>query len=325
MKETGEEYVNPTTSRSWLQHVIFVGKTVGGFGLLLWYFITPNPYFASQFATLSMSRGMPGQSPSEVEKGKQASTLEDARQESTIGATVESEASCSMLLPFDGQGWPTNPEEVRRTSSSAVSIERRESNPPETGTSSWDDPRSFSLGKIKEQEMTTDAPPVQQMTMGGAGTSSANLTQRPQAKAGKTLLLPRPLLPSTSPRGPAPLSSVRESNPEGFNPSQSPNSRRRCSPCSDSVFSCCQASFNSLRSPRRSPSLALSSPSPPVRAQQMTTLRRHRIAPTDQVSAPREWDDRSTDDLVQEFLRQPTNDERQRFLTSVKERQVCLK
>ncbi len=58
-----------SVSRSWLQDVILVGKTVGGFGLLLLYLAIPKPYLASQFATLSLTRGLSGKSPSEVEKG----------------------------------------------------------------------------------------------------------------------------------------------------------------------------------------------------------------------------------------------------------------
>ena len=89
------------------------------------YLAIPKPYPASQFATLSLGRGLPGQTPYEGEKEKQGATLEDAGQESTIGTAVESEASGSIPLP----------EEVRRTSSSAVSIERRESHVPERSTS----------------------------------------------------------------------------------------------------------------------------------------------------------------------------------------------
>ena len=301
MKEEG----STTTSHSWLQNVILVGKTTGGFALLIMYLAIPKPYPASQFATLSLARGLPGQSPSEVEKEKQDARLEDARQESTIGTAVESEASGSIPLP----------EEVRRTSSSAVSIERRESHVPERSTSSWEDPRPFPLEQIKEQEVATNAPLVQEMTTGVASSSTPNLpslAERNQTRAGKSHLIHRtPLSPLTtsSPRGPALQSNV--SDPGNLNLSQSQSSRRRrCSPCSESLLSCCQASFNSLR---RRPTLALSSPPPAVPAQRMSPLRG---VSTDQVSTQSsllEWDDRLTDDLVEEYFSKPTDNEKVQF------------
>ena len=83
-----EKLGNSTNSHSWLQNVIFVGKTAGAFGLLIMYLLIPKPFLASQFATLSLTRGLPGQSPSKVEKEEQSSRLEDSRQESTISTAI---------------------------------------------------------------------------------------------------------------------------------------------------------------------------------------------------------------------------------------------
>jgi hypothetical protein len=291
---------DPTNCHSWLENVIFVGKTTLGtgiFGLLIIYLALPKPYLASQFATLSLARGLPGQSQSEVKKEKQGSRLEDVRQQSTIGTAVETEASGSLLIP----------EEVRRTSSSAVSIQRRESNEPESSTSSWQDPRPFPLGKIKEQEI---APQVQEMTTRVAGSSTGNTTsfgERKEMTTGKNRLIHRPVQPpatARSPRGQALQSSL--SDPETFNQSESQSSRRRCSPCSENIFSCCQTTFNSLRRPQ---TLSISGPAPTVSAQRIAPLRSARTTQ----SSTLEWDDRLTDDLVQEYFSKPTQDERERF------------
>lgn len=96
------------------------------------------------------------------------------------------------------------------------------------------------------------------------------------------------------------------SDPANFNTSQSQSSRRRCSPCSESVFSC----FNSLK---QTPTLALSSPPSVVPAQRMPSLR---SATPNQVSTPNfssQWNDRSTDDLVGEYFNKPTQKERDDF------------
>lgn len=269
--------------------------------MLIIYLAIPKPYLTSQFATLSLTRGLPGQSQSEVEKEKQGGRLEDVRQESTIGTTVESEASGSLLIP----------EEVRRTSSSEVSIERRESNEPESRTSSWQDPRPLQLERIKEQEITTSAPQVQEMTTGVVGSPTPNLpslADRNKTKAWKSHLVHTPFLSPSNASSPRGLVLQRNvSDPGSLNPSQSKSSRSRCSPCSDGMFSCCHASFNSLRRP---PTLAISGPPPTVRAERLAPVR---SAPTNQVSIEREWDDRLTDDLVQEYFSRPTATERQRF------------
>lgn len=93
---------------------------------------------------------------------------------STIGTTLETEASKSGVSGSDV-------DKVRRTPSSAISIEPRDSGLPffESGSSEidsslWEELRPqqpSQLEKIEEQEIVTHASGIQEMTMGAAGRS----------------------------------------------------------------------------------------------------------------------------------------------------------
>lgn len=92
--------------------------------MLVIYLSIPKPHLASQFATLLIrSSTASAQFQSDVKKQKEGSTLEDMRQESTIGTALETEASGSGVSGSDVS-------EIRRTTSSAVSIEPKTSGLP---------------------------------------------------------------------------------------------------------------------------------------------------------------------------------------------------
>ena len=185
----------------------------------------------------------------DIEKQKEGSPLEDTRQQSTIGTALQSEASGSGILE-------SNQKEARRTKSSAVSISPRESGLPflksgnsEINSTLVEEPQFSNLEKIEEKETIMDPPPIQQMNLGSTGISSANAAQRigrtETARQRQTVRGNKESARSQALR----TSSMQGGSAEfgGFNQPDPETPKRRCSPCSDSILSCCTSVTKNYR------------------------------------------------------------------------------
>ena len=304
---------------SWLENMIFLRKTAieaGVFGIfviyLSIYLSIPKPYLSLQFATTSMrSATLAAQLDSEIEKDKEGFRLEDIRQESTkstIGTTLETEASGSGVSGSDV-------DKVRRTTSSATSIEPRDSGLPffKSGSSEMDsslleEPLPLltmqrsqqlpQLEKIEEQEIVTHAPEIQEMATGAAGRSPVNAARfaRRTETAPHRRSVRQPLVENRPLDRSSQVQALQSSlsGPESFNQSVLQTQKRRCSPCSESIIRCCQTSFKPLTDRFRdhARTLSQSGPSSLVPAQRLVSLRN---APSNELSTEISTNELSTE------------------------------
>ena len=134
-QEVDEDSDSNNTANDWLDNITFLGKLTlgaGGFALFVFYLSIPKPHLASRFATLSIpSSAVPAQLEPEVKRQSEVTKQEGetrpdfAREGSTIGTTLETGASGSGVASNDVLEGLQPQDDVRRTTSSAVSIEPR--------------------------------------------------------------------------------------------------------------------------------------------------------------------------------------------------------
>ena len=324
--ETQEDTNTNLLPDSWLETIILFGKTACGTGavtVFAFYLAIPKPHLTAPFATLSIrSTTTTAQLQLDIEKQKEGSPLEDTRQQSTIGTALQSEASGSGILE-------SNQKEARRTTSSAVSISPRESGLPflksgnsEINSTLVEEPQFSNLEKIEEKETIMDPPPIQQMNLGSTGISSANAAQRigrtETARQRQTVRGNKESARSQALR----TSSMQGGSAEfgGFNQPDPETPKRRCSPCSDSILSCCTSVTKNYRTHVKS--LYQSGPASSSRAQRLAPSRG---ASTNQASTEGSiypWDYRSTNDLVKDYFNLPTEEDRERYYTACTEGMV---
>ena len=318
---------------------VFLGKTTvgaGAFALFVVYLLIPKPHLAPQFATLSIRfAATPAQLEPEAGKQKGEISLDDTRDESTIGTILETEASGSRVSPNDVSGGPQTQEDARRTTSSAVSIGPRNSEVESFLEEELSPQQSKPLrvvleGPQKEQEVLTGAPKIQEMGGGIAGRSPVQPTSL--EGRGGTVLNQRPL--RARPSNQVPISNLQgfgaaqtsrrdeinrsQALPErlsGYNQPHLQQKKRGCSPCSTSIVSCCQNFFTG-RYKSHVRTLSMSGPPAPSPAPRMHSFARQsttNLVPEEQKNSIFPWEHRSTEELVQEFFSKPTEKERDEY------------
>ena len=115
---------------------------------------------------LIRSTATPAQLEPEIGKQKEELKLDDMRKGSTIGTALEAgDSGSGVVTPNVLEGSQTE-DDVRRTTSSAVSIGPRESVTGPTLEEELLSQQSRQLGVVLEQEATTGAPEVQEMGRG---------------------------------------------------------------------------------------------------------------------------------------------------------------
>ena len=181
------------------------------------------------------------------------------------------------------------------------------------------------MEQIREQEIATNVPPVQEMTMGATGTNlTPNVPGRNKTETGKSRLqtpLQKPLLPSpgpliassprrsltaSSPRSPVLQSNVSDPTSPNTSQPQSGIGARCCPCCSNSVANC----FNSLSvrrpsiSAQASPRLVARAPSLGSfpRSSSPTTRRSISIFASQNPESSQSWLERATEDELLERL-----------------------
>ena len=319
---------NEPGKKVWLNTITFLGKTVieaGVFGLCIIYLLRPKPYLRSQFATLSIrSEAVPAQWDAAAEKQKESSTLDNVRQQSRIGTELQPETSESR----------SRLEEFRRTTSSAVSIEPRESGAPflrsessEMASSSWEEPRlqdPQQLRTIEEQKIAVDAPEIQEMTTGFSNKSNVSRFAENRRESLRQRRIPQVPLGNTTPRQSNQVQALQSGTPRPSSSSQSQSEtpKRRCSPCTDSVISCFQTTCNPLISRAQGHARTLYQSGPPSspRAQTMVPFRSASTgeASTENIQFP--WDSRPTMEIVEEYFTQPDDAAKEAYFNAYTEK-----
>ncbi len=279
-QETDKDSDCNNTANDWLDNITFLGKLTlgaGGFALFVFYLSIPKPHLASRFATLSISSSpVPAQLKPEITKQKKESRLDDMRQGSTIGTALETEASGSGVQTSDVLEGLQPQEDVRRTTSSAVSIEPRGSEVALLQSERTE--KEFALreelpsqqGKrlevVEEQQVVTNAPEIQEMGLEGvvnrfrpnpassAGGGGRGSHQRPGRGSRSGHVSMSTFQAGTSSEGGG------FDRPQGVNPAESQPKRRRCSPCSESFLNCCQVFLNPFTR-NQAASMSMSGPS----------------------------------------------------------------
>ena len=313
---------------------VLLGKTTvgaGAFALFVVYLLIPKLHLAPQFATLSIRSGpTSAQLEPEVAPKKQEFPPDFTREESTIGTALEAAGSGSgVVTPNVLKGSQTE-DDVRRTTSSAVSIGPRKSVTESTLGEELLPQESGQLGVVLEQKAATGAPEVQEMGRGIAGRSPVQPTSL--EGRGGTVLNQRPLRarPSnqvpisnlqgfgaaqTSKRGEIDRSQALPERSSGYNQPHLQQKKRGCSPCSTSIVSCCQNFFTG-RYKSHARTLSMSGPPATIPAPRMHSFARQ--STTNLVSEePKNsifpWEHRSTEELVQEFFSKATEKERDEY------------
>ena len=284
---------------------VLLGKTMvgaGAFALFVVYLLIPKLHLAPQFATLSIRSGpTSAQLEPEVATKKQEFPPDFTREESTIGTALEAAGSGSgVVTPNVLKGSQTE-DDVRRTTSSAVSIGPRKSVTESTLGEELLPQESGQLGVVLEQKAATGASEVQEMGRGmgtnpvssgrgketapyqrpfrsrqgfsgnvGAGKSKAERSEVGRSQAGRS----QGLGGGMNLRQPSEVEALQIESSR-----YTPPKRSGCSPWSSSILSCCQSIADRCLGHVRT--LGVSGPPAMVPAQRLSFVQRrsatHRV------------------------------------------------